>query len=222
MSMEHRRTSTSTNRNFTIVTSALLIGCMVFLSFLSISYQSDNASLESLIESKKRPTHKLFQNLLRHTPRLVISGDYLAIVGDTLTFSVLLDENGCYEHTEQCEAKVFRDGTELSTIPCTLVGSEVLKHGIGLQHFTFEYSPTSDGLYEIWVQAGTNGILLSPTTENRPDSILILGIPIPRSDIRTSLDRILEHPYSAPYPFVHPSPSHSMIPVKFLLEVVTP
>lgn len=220
--MKQYQTNASTNRNIAILISAVLIVCVLFLSFLSISYQSDNASLESVIESKKRPTYGLFRNLLRQTPRLVISGDHLATAGDTLTFSVFHDDSGFSEGVEPCTAMVFRDGMELLTIPCTLIESEVLSKGIGLQHYSFEYSPMSAGLYEIWVQVGTNRISLSPTIEDRPDSLLILGIPIHRSDIRISLDRIPGDGSQAPPPFTDPTPSYGLTPIKFLLEVVAP
>lgn len=196
----------------------------VICELLIIIVERDDAEAELLMQQRmlEDKNRKIILELLKNMPAVAAAGDNQLKVNEERKFTINvkgLGEND--EVTTPPEVKVFKDGTELNTLKYPQDIQDSIVHGATgerLYRFTWK-AVTGPGTYELWVQAGTNRVSLTPDLTDGEAKIKVGTLEFSRKEIRSALD---SDPALRGTPVEHfIEQSENLSPDKFIVEVVS-
>ncbi|MFZ1730702.1 MAG: hypothetical protein WBQ23_10480 [Bacteroidota bacterium] len=196
----------------------------VICELLIIIVERDDAEAELLMQQRmlEEKNRKIILELLKNMPAVAAAGDNQLKVGEERKFTINvkgLGEND--EVTTPPEVKVFKDGTEMGTLKYPQDIQDSVINGVSgerIYRFTWK-ADAGPGTYELWVQAGTNRVSLTPDLTDGEAKIKVGTLEFSRREIRSALD---SDPGLKGTPIEHYiEKSENLNPDKFVVEVVS-
>lgn len=196
----------------------------VICELLIIIVERDDAEEHLLMQQRmlEEKNRKIILELLKNMPAVAAAGDNQLKVNEERKFTINvkgLGEND--EVTTPPEVKVFKDGTELNTLKYPQDIQDSIVHGATgerLYRFTWK-AESGPGTYELWVQAGTNRVSLTPDLSDGEAKIKVGTLEFSKKEIRSALD---SDPALKGTPVEHfIEQSENLNPDKFIVEVVS-
>ncbi|MBE0643087.1 MAG: hypothetical protein IH600_03320 [Bacteroidetes bacterium] len=196
----------------------------VICELLIIIVERDDAEADLLMQQRmlEEKNRKIILELLKNMPAVAAAGDNQLKVNEERKFTINvkgLGEND--EVTTPPEVKVFKDGTEMGTLKYPQDIQDSIVHGATgerLYRFTWK-AEAGPGTYELWVQAGTNRVSLTPDLDDGEAKIKVGTLEFSRKEIRSALD---SDPDLRGTPVEHfIEQSENLSPDKFVVEVVS-
>ncbi|HOJ04154.1 MAG TPA: hypothetical protein PK916_09125 [Bacteroidota bacterium] len=195
----------------------------VICELLIIIVERDDAEAsllqqQRLLEVKNR---KIILELLKNMPAVAAAGDNQLKVGEARDFTISVKGLGDNDDvTTPPVVKVYKDGTEIETLTYPEAISDSILHGSsGERLYRFNWkADKGPGIFELWVQAGTNRVSLQPDIEEGTARVKVGSLEFTRAEIRSALDT---DPITTGVPieeFVRQS--ETLNPDKFIVEVV--
>ncbi len=196
----------------------------VICELLIIIVERDDAEADLLMQQRmlEEKNRKIILELLKNMPAVAAAGDNQLKVNEERKFTINvkgLGEND--EVTTPPEVKVFKDGTEMGTLKYPQDIQDSIVHGATgerLYRFTWKAS-SGPGTYELWVQAGTNRVSLTPDLDEGEAKIKVGTLEFSRKEIRSALDSDPDLKGTPVEHFIEQS--ENLNPDKFIVEVVS-
>lgn len=196
----------------------------VICELLIIIVERDDAEADLLMQQRmlEEKNRKIILELLKNMPAVAAAGDNQLKVGEERKFTINVKGLGDKDEvTTPPEVKVFKDGAEMSTLkyPQDIQDSVVnSRSGERIYRFTWK-ADGGPGTYELWVQAGTNRVSLTPDLTDGEAKIKVGTLEFSRKEIRSALD---SDPALRGTPVEHfIEQSENLTPDKFVVEVVS-
>ncbi len=196
----------------------------VICELLIIIVERDDAEADLLMQQRmlEEKNRKIILELLKNMPAVAAAGDNQLKVGEERKFTINVKGLGEQDEvTTPPEVKVFKDGTEVETLRYPEQIQDSVVHGATgerLYRFTWK-ADNGAGTYELWVEAGTNRVSLTPDIEEGKAKIKVGTLEFSRDEIRTALDSDPDLKGTPVEHFIEQS--ENLNPDKFIVEVVS-
>jgi hypothetical protein len=196
----------------------------VVCELLIIIVERDDAEADLLMQQRllEEKNRKIILELLKNMPAVAAAGDNQLKVGEERKFTVNVKGLGEQDEvTTPPEVKVFKDGTEIQSLHYPEQIQDSIVHGATgerLYRFTWK-ADNGPGTYELWVQAGTNRVSLTPDIEQGAAKIKVGTLEFSRKEIRSALDSDPDLKGTPVEHFIEQS--ENLSPDKFIVEVVS-
>ena len=196
----------------------------VICELLIIIVERDDAEADLLMQQRmlEEKNRKIILELLKNMPAVAAAGDNQLKVGEERKFTINVKGLGEQDEvTTPPEVKVFKEGTEVETLRYPEQIQDSVVHGATgerLYRFTWK-ADDGAGTYELWVQAGTNRVSLTPDIEEGQAKIKVGTLEFSRDEIRNALDSDPDLRGTPPEHFIEQS--ENLNPDKFVVEVVS-
>ncbi|PLX28208.1 MAG: hypothetical protein C0600_10150 [Ignavibacteria bacterium] len=196
----------------------------VICELLIIIVERDDAEADLLMQQRllEEKNRKIILELLKNMPAVAAAGDNQLKVGEERKFTINVKGLGEEDEvTTPPEVKVFKDGLEISSLRYPEQIEDSVVHGAtGERLYRFTWSADNGpGTYELWVQAGTNRVSLTPDIDQGAAKIKVGTLEFSRKEIRTALDSDPELKGTPVEHFIEQS--ENLNPDKFIVEVVS-
>lgn len=195
----------------------------VICELLIIIVERDDAEASLLMQQRmlEEKNRKIILELLKNMPAVAAAGDNQLKVGEERKFTISVKGLGEQDEvTTPPEVKVFKEGAEIGTLRYPEQISDSVMHGAtGERMYRFNWkAPAGPGTYELWVQAGTNRVSLTPDINEGKAKVKVGTLEFTREDIRSALD---SDPDLQGTPIEHfIERSESLNPDRFVVDVV--
>lgn len=196
----------------------------VICELLIIIVERDDAEASLLMQQRalEEKNRKIILELLKNMPAVAAAGDNQLKVGEIRNFTISVKGLGEQDEvTTPPEVKVYKDGAEIGVLNYPDNITDSIIHGAtGERMYRFNWqAPAGPGTYELWVQAGTNRVSLTPDLDEGQAKVKVGTLEFSRRDIRTALD---SDPVLRGTPLEHfIEQSESLSPDRFVVEVVS-
>ncbi|MBN1447156.1 MAG: hypothetical protein JXA28_04440 [Bacteroidetes bacterium] len=196
----------------------------VICELLIIIVERDDAEAELLMQQRmlEEKNRKIILELLKNMPAVAAAGDNQLKVGEERKFTINVKGLGEQDEvTTPPEVKVFKDGLEMQTLRYPEEIQDSVVHGAtGERLYRFTWKAESGaGTYELWVQAGTNRVSLTPDIDAGQAKIKVGTLEFSRDEITEALNSDPELKGTPPEHFIEQS--ENLNPDKFIVEVVS-
>lgn len=196
----------------------------VICELLIIIVERDDAEAELMAQQRalEEKNRKIILELLKNMPAVAAAGDNQLKVNEERKFTIhvkgLGDED---EVTTPPEVKVYKEGVEVQTLKYPQDIQDSLLYGTKgerLYRFTWK-ADKGPGIFELWVQAGTNRVSLQPDIDEGTAKVKVGSLEFSRKEIRSALDSDPDLVGVPIEDFVRQS--ENLNPDKFVVEVVS-
>jgi hypothetical protein len=195
----------------------------VICELLIIIVERDDAEAELLAQQRalEEKNRRIILELLKNMPAVAAAGDNQLKVNEERKFTISVKGLGdSDEVTTPPEVRVYKDGNEVQTLRYPEQIQDSTLHastGERLYRFTWR-ADQGPGVFELWVQAGTNRVSLQPDIEQGQAKVKVGSLEFSHREIRSALDSdpdLIGVPIEE---FVRQS--ENLNPDKFVVEVV--
>ncbi|MCZ7556889.1 MAG: hypothetical protein M5R41_10860 [Bacteroidia bacterium] len=196
----------------------------VICELLIIIVERDDAEAELMAQQRalEEKNRRIILELLKNMPAVAAAGDNQLKVNEERRFTISVKGLGdSDEVTTPPEVKVYKDGNEVQTLkyPDQIQDSTLhASTGERLYRFTWK-ADLGPGLFELWVQAGTDRVSLQPDIDEGTAKVKVGSLEFSRKEIRSALDSDPELEGVPIEEFVRQS--ENLSPDKFIVEVVS-
>ncbi len=196
----------------------------VICELLIIIVERDDAEAELMAQQRalEEKNRRIILELLKNMPAVAAAGDNQLKVNEERKFTISVKGLGdSDEVTTPPEVKVYKDGNEVQTLryPDQIQDSTLhAATGERLYRFTWK-ADLGPGVFELWVQAGTNRVSLQPDIDEGTAKVKVGSLEFSRKEIRSALDSDPELIGVPIEEFVRQS--ENLNPDKFIVEVVS-
>jgi hypothetical protein len=196
----------------------------VICELLIIIVERDDAEAELMAQQRalEEKNRRIILELLKNMPAVAAAGDNQLKVNEERKFTISVKGLGdSDEVTTPPEVKVYKDGNEVQTLKYPDQIQDSTLHaatGERLYRFTWK-AELGPGVFELWVQAGTNRVSLQPDIDEGTAKVKVGSLEFSRKEIRSALDSdpdLIGVPIEE---FVRQS--ENLNPDKFVVEVVS-
>ena len=196
----------------------------VICELLIIIVERDDAEAELMAQQRalEEKNRRIILELLKNMPAVAAAGDNQLKVNEERKFTISVKGLGdSDEVTTPPEVKVYKEGLEVQTLRYPDQIQDSIRHaatGERLYRFTWK-AELGPGIFELWVQAGTNRVSLQPDIEEGKGKIKVGSLEFTRKEIRSALD---SDPQMVGVPIEEIiRQSENLTPDKFVVEVVS-